>query len=225
MKRLILPFLGVVLLVAACRDTPEAVTRLPKRQSTMVPILGVDQDATMGALSGVARHIVTALRDPALRAAVAAAMKADSTSRLGLDLQDCDSPGVVHSLLAAGEKYGAGAAASVCASIKSRAAGALFMDPDRLRGWNGSTIPIVTAIENPRSALPATFHGYLSSERVIDLPADGSLKGPILVVLPLVHPHHNSYATQQGTARVVAVPSSQTPRAATTLIQPSVIPK
>src|SRR4051812_43391116 len=134
MKRLILPLLlASMSLSAACRDTTEAVTaRLPTRANAIVPVAGIDRDVTMGGLSGVARHIVTALRDPAVRTAVAAAMKADSSSRLGLDLQDCDAKGVVQALMAAGEKYGASSAAAICGVIKSRGVGALFMDPGRL---------------------------------------------------------------------------------------------
>jgi hypothetical protein len=62
------------------------------------------------------------------------------------------------------------------------------MDPDRAAQWSGREAPIVAAIATSGTALPATFVAYRSPELMIDLPSDGSLRGPLLVVLPFRHP-------------------------------------
>jgi hypothetical protein len=143
----------------------------------------------MGALSAIARHVSAGLRDSATRMAVAQAMKSGDAPTLGLNLHACEANAVVARLLVKGERAGGEPVAAVCAAIRQHRGMTLYMDPDRLRVWNGYSIPIVTALAAPDAAnLPSTFHGYRSPGRLIDLPSDGSEKGPILVVLPYVHP-------------------------------------
>ena len=141
-------------------------------------------DGTMGGLSVVALQISLSLQDPDTRQALAAALKTDTMARGGVDLQDCDHSSLAHQLLAVGERRGGRTAASLCAEIAGRRGLILYMDPDRLAAWSGRDTPVVAAIENPQAPLPSEFTAYRSPTRTIALPSDGSLKGPILVVLP-----------------------------------------
>lgn len=165
--------------------TPNRIIGAPSRV-----LVAADADPVMGTLSPIAQYVAAGLQDFAVRLAVHRALTSPSAHRMGLDLHACASDSVIISLLRAGERRGAGLAASVCQMLGSMNGAVLFMDPSRLRKWNGSTVPIVTAIANPGRELPATFHGYRSPNRLIDLPADGSIQGPVFIVLPYQHPAH-----------------------------------
>ncbi|HJQ10665.1 MAG TPA: hypothetical protein VJ840_06490 [Gemmatimonadaceae bacterium] len=62
------------------------------------------------------------------------------------------------------------------------------MSPNRAAAWDPATMPIVTAIEDPLGRRRGNFLGYLSPSKTIELPEDGRIGGPILVVLGMPHP-------------------------------------
>lgn len=198
---------GALITVAACDADPVVPVREIVPRTSVHLIVGVDSDLTMGRYSAVARHLAWALRDSATRMNLATLLKHDSTTLLGADLQACDTEGPVKAIFDAAERRGAGLASVVCATLKRTPGGVLYMDRDRLRAWDGTTIPIVTAIEHPEHPPLRSFHGYLATDRAIDLPPDGSLAGPILVILPLIHPSHHEFARNKGRDRIVTVPA------------------
>ena len=161
-----------------------------------LPMSAVDTNDAMGPLAGVARHIAAGLQDSATRMAIARVLKTTGESRIGLDLQSCDQ-GEVSRLLVAGERAGAGAADSVCRKLQALSGLVLYMDPDRLRAWDGSVIPVVTAVARLDTNLAASFHGYLTSIRIVELSRDRPPAGPLLVVLPYRHPRRVPGRTTQ----------------------------
>jgi hypothetical protein len=142
----------------------------------------------MGALSPIAQHLVVALEDSSVRVAVARAMKQPQAGVAGLDLQGCASDPVVSALLASGEKRGGAAAKAICSALEKMNGAILYMDPTEVKRWDGTTIPIVTARATLSGVLPKALQGYRSPDRLIAIPTDGSMSGPILVVLPIPHP-------------------------------------
>ncbi|CAN5858451.1 hypothetical protein BH11GEM1_BH11GEM1_35140 [soil metagenome] len=160
-------------------------------ERTLLAALAPDSDATMGALSAIARHISAAMQDSAVRVHVKMALM-QSTSAVGIDLQSCDKDPAITELFASGERFGAGAAPTLCSFAKGRVGLVLYMDRDRLRNWSPSVSPVVTAIANPDQPIAKSFHGYRSPVRTIDVPSDGSLQGPLLVVLPYQHPSRHA---------------------------------
>ena len=187
MKRvLVLVLVGAVALVAGCsRDLIAPGGASFSRDAGF--LAAPDNDSTMADLSPIARHLIVALRDSTLRIDLARALKAQENGTLGIDLHDCDHDALAVRVLREGERRGAGGASLACTRIRQRAGMVLYMDRDRLRGWDGTTIPVVTAVSNPDRGLPVTFRGYRSATQMIDLPSDGSIRGPILVVLPYMH--------------------------------------
>jgi hypothetical protein len=175
----------------------------------------VGNDA-MGPLSGVARHVAAGLQDSATRMAIMRALKSPGQSRAGIDLQACRA-GVVSQLLLNGERAGAGAAKAVCDQMQALKGLVLFMDPDRLSAWDGSVIPIVTALARPDSLLAPSFHGYLTASRIVDLSRDNPPAGPMLVVLPYQHRSRGQIGTAQAVPLGTVYPaprpsSSQSPK-------------
>ena len=196
--------LGTSLCVlAACqRDLPISppVHSAPLPQRVAIP----DADPVMGVLSALAQHVVLALRDSSTRMDVMRAMKGNNPTLLGLDLRSCSTDLVVQRIFAMGERRGGSAATTMCQLASSHVGLVLYMDRDRLRAWDGLTIPIVTAIERPNETLPPTFHGYRSASRVIDLSRDSTAGGPLLVVLPLIH--QNGYAQRANDSPSLGIP-------------------
>lgn len=163
-------------------------------------------DPTMGSLSSLARHVSLALQSEAVRREVYDSMKSPEALGAGLNLQECNHSGVAQDLLRSGELAGGSSAAAFCAAIRGLNGLTLYMDPGRLDNWNPKFLPIVTAIANPGTKLPAHFLGYRSARFTIDLPGNGSLKGPILVVLPRKHPR--AYGKTPPTVDFRAIPQS-----------------
>lgn len=188
-------------------------------QSRPKPTLGVSSatvalsDPTMGSLSSLARHVSMALQSDALRKEVHDSMSNPNAMGAGLDLQECDQPGVAQHLLRSGELVGGGSAAELCATIRRMDGLSLYMDPGRLQRWDPKLLPIVTAIADPNKKLPTHFLGYRSARYTIDLPANGSLKGPLLVILPLKH-QRRIVAGQRPNAqvRVIQLPTDTSRR-------------
>lgn len=190
MRRLaaVISSIVTVVTITACDQVTSPA--MNKRHRVVSPIVAPPiVDPTMGSLSPVARHIVIALRDPAMRTALRQALVASSSSGVGLDLADCGGTSPAAMLLTRGEELGGSAAVDLCALITRRHGVTLYMNRTALAGWDGSVIPVVTAIENPAAPLPATFQGYRSPTVSIQLPGRGrALSGPLLVVLPIAHP-------------------------------------
>jgi hypothetical protein len=197
--------LGVLLavgaLLVACVDSLPIVPRREARPSATI-IGKADDDATMGNLSEVARHISASLEDPRVRGAVVRAMKDSVNNPIGLDLTECDAGSVAGNTLRSGELRGGRDASTLCEEMKQRGGVILFMDRGRLATWDSTTIPIVTAIANPNVPLQKTFHGYRSPDLVMDVPSDGSLGGPILIVVPAT-------STRFALRRNASVPSTE----------------
>lgn len=174
--------LAVTAMLASC-DRERTVS--PHAESnTPSPLLTAVTDEAMGPHSALAQLIALALQDSAARFGLATALRTDSTARTGIDLQDCATSPVVVALLKAAERRGGATAAAACETMSRQRGLVLYMDPDRVAQWDGRESPIVTAIADPQLALPRTFLGYRGPNQTIQLPSDGSLRGPILVVLP-----------------------------------------
>lgn len=185
-----LPAMAAIVALSACDQTtnPTGVAR-PAVMHVAAVVAPPVVDPTMGSLSPLARHIVIALRDSAMRAALVQAMKAAQPRGLGLDLSTCNQPGPAQSLIRAGESRGGASAASICALIAKTHGVTLYMNAPALAAWDPSVIPVVTAIDNPQKKLSHVFVGYRSPTRTIALSDTGhSISGPVLVVLPIPHP-------------------------------------
>lgn len=181
-----------------------AVSELPPREVRFA-VANTPADPVMGSLAGVARAISAGLQDPAVRHRVAAAMKERGTHPIGIDLRDCAGGTPAAQLVASGAARLAANPEAMCDAIRGRVGMVLYMDGDRLTHWDSSTVPIVTAIDNPDQSLPASFLGFRSPDVTVALPADGSLRGPILVVLPL--PHDGMLPSARMPVRTIQVPN------------------
>lgn len=171
-------------LVACDRPLPTAspATSLTLRPQVLTPPVS---EKVMGKLSPLARHLVIALRDSAMRAALITAMKGQEATHPGLDLHDCGQ-GTTRRLLETGERNGGNNAADVCALLASTRGVVLYMAPEQLAKWDATVIPSVTAIEDVSGGRAGPRLAYRSPERMIDI-SDASFRGPLLVILPYVH--------------------------------------
>jgi hypothetical protein len=189
-------------LISACnrQDLPSTVRpSLPSSASHVIrPVRPAAVDSVMGQLSPIAQHLAAGLQDSTIRMAVYRAMKSPGANHGSLDLQTCAADPAVSSLVTSGERHGAGPAVAMCALIARLPGATLYMDPTQLARWDGTTIPIVTAVEKANRRLPATIRGYRSPDLLMDLPTDGSLQGPVLVVVPIAHPSRLSRAPVPG---------------------------
>jgi hypothetical protein len=183
-----LAIIGMVIFLAACNnDTVDVGVRHPPvRQLATRTVADVVSDSTMGVLSPLARQIAFALRDSMTRVRIARAMKNQGTI-LGLDLQACDDDTEVSAIFTEGERQGGATATKLCTAAMNRSGAVLYMDRDRLSHWDGAETPIVTAVASPDRPLRKSFLGYVAPDRVADLPVDGDISGPVLVVLPYTH--------------------------------------
>src|SRR6185312_4749517 len=111
-------------------------------------------DPTMGAYSQLARHIVIALQDSAVRMQLYQAINARGPGGAVIDLSTC-SMGLSSRILAAGEQRGAGSARLVCDRAKSGVGAILYMNAESAAAWRPNSIAIVTAISDPSAPLPS----------------------------------------------------------------------
>jgi hypothetical protein len=172
-------------------NTPNVIS--PIKQAALGPVV---TDPGMGNLSSLAHQVVVGLGNPRVRMMVVEAMKNPAAAGAGLDLNDCASGSVVAQLLVAAEQRGAGSAATTCSDIGRWGGLTLYMAESGLRRWDGTFIPIVTALSARGPAVPKQWKGYRSGDRAIDLFADKPVPGPVLVVLPLTHPTRVANATR-----------------------------
>ena len=176
--------LAAVAMTACNSDRPVAPNVVaPAKAVATYAISAPVSDDVMGPLSPVAHFIAAALHDQDARVRLRAALMAPGLSMSGLSLSSCSSDEVLKQLFAAGERRGAGKAGALCQMLRTRGGVSLWMAPGRLRGWSPSMMPIVAAIDNPSRRLPPKFKGYLGARRAVELPEDGSINGPILMVL------------------------------------------
>ena len=175
------------------RSTPERRVNA-KRGPSSIGARAPVADKVMGPLSELARHVSAGLQDPAVRGRVVRAMKDSAMGRNGLDLTACDATELFGAVFTAAERRGGRSGGLLCSNIREARGLILYMDRDRLAGWDSTTIPIVTAVADPTQAMPNSFVGYRSPLQTIDLPRDGSVGGPILVILPYLH--HRRFAFQ-----------------------------
>ena len=161
----------------ACKDSQPFVPR--REPPPPITISGAaDNDATMGSLSELARHVAAGLQDARLRGEIVRAMKDSIDNPMGLDLTQCETGSLAGKVLFAGELRGGREASTLCDVLKGSKGALLYMDRERLMKWDSTTIPIVTAIANPDARLAKSFHGYRSPDLTVDVPSDGSLGGP-----------------------------------------------
>jgi hypothetical protein len=165
-----------------------------------------ENDPVMGDLSGIAQHVAAAMQSPAVRATIAAALKAPN-GITQLDLQDCGRNAAIKAMLDEGQRRGGGEPGALCSAIAQADGMVLYMDRDLLARWDPATVvPVVTALAHPASALPAVFRGYRTPEETVDLPGDGSVTVPVLVVLPNIHPSRKSRRPElKGDAQSVTI--------------------
>lgn len=179
--------------VAACNDPDLAVRTAPAPTDGPRLARVAEHDPVMGDLSGIAQHVAAAMQSPAVRATIAAALKQAPNGITELDLQDCGRNAAIKAMLDEGQRRGGAAPGALCSAIAKTDGMVLYMDRDLLARWNpAAVVPIVTALANPGAALPAAFRGYRTPEETIDLPGDGSVTVPVLVVLPNIHPSRKS---------------------------------
>lgn len=209
-------------LLSACERHESVSPIAPDYQTPRASVadVGVANDSTMGNLAAFARLVVGGLRDSSVRQGVRSALMA-ATARPGVDLQLCEGDEVARQLFAAAERHGLGSAANWCQAAMVRPGLVVYMDPEGLRSWDGTTIPIVTAIANPSRPLPTHFLGYRSTERTVELDGNLSRSGPILVVLPFVNPSSARVRAQAAEIRAVASPTTVTPAATVPLPAPA----
>ncbi len=185
-----LSMIAVVVTALACERTAPVILVAPATHAatrSFAPTPPV-VDSAMGALSAYAQYVVAGLRDSAARMAVWRALKAPTTPREGLDLQACGTHPAVDALFAASERQGHGQAQSICVALKGMRGAILYMDAERLKQWDGTSIPLVTAIADPNGHMPSQLTAYRSTRRTVVIASDGSTLGPVLVVLPYKHP-------------------------------------
>lgn len=170
--------------MATTPDRPAAARPAHVAYSLSAPV----SDATMGAFSPIAQAIAAGLQDSTARVNVYRAMKSRALDAVaGLDLQACESDSPIKALLASAEHFGAGPAKDLCAFLTQREGAILYMDPSRLARWDGTTIPVVAARETMNAPLPQAIQVYRSPNRLMTMPTDGSMVGPIVYVLPIAH--------------------------------------
>ena len=180
----------LMLAVLGCAESPTS-TQLPAPPKSLMKhasIGSVVADPVMGKLSAVARQVVVGLGDAEVRRMVVLAMKSPAAAGAGLDLSTCEQGAITAKLMTAAELRGAREVEGLCSVTSGSRGLTLFMSQDGLRRWDGSFVPIVTAIENPRGQLPKQWKGYRSGQRTIDLFANQPTPGPVLVVSTIVHP-------------------------------------
>lgn len=218
--RLLLCVLPQVWLFGCAPDRQPLSPRAPHAPARTVSGPAI-QDVAMGQLSPFARHIVAGLQDPQVRSRLVRAMKASHVRGVGIDLQDCEPNTVAGDLLEAGSRRGGSAAIDVCSSFKQSGGMTLYMDRDRLAHWDSTVIPVVTALQDP-DHVPATFLGYRSPTRTIELERDAPLAGPLLVLLPISHPDRWS---ERGPRPAIVRPSIvPNPPPSRTPVPPPVLP-
>lgn len=207
------PFI-LICLVTACGDGPTS-SKVPVNAANVraAPARAPLSDVVMGPLSVIAREVVTGLGDAPTRRGVLQALKASANSGMGIDLTSCNASGVVLDLLVAAERRGAGRASDICESITETRGLVLYMSARDLRRWDGSFIPIVTAISLNPAALPDKWQGYRSPETAIELSSREPAPGPVLLILPVNgHPRltPGSRGRPQQTTSFGPPPSSKT---------------
>lgn len=179
----------VVLVAAVGCQSERSLTAPPVSAAPNRTIIGQPaNDRTMGRLSGIARHLSAALQEAAMRGLLNRALKSPGAIGIGIDLQDCEAPTLVGQLLRAGERRGGESAEALCHAFQHEKGLTLYVDRSTLKGWDSTTSPIVTALEDPDAPLPQTFLGYRSPSRTIEIGAGTKIKSPILVILPVMHP-------------------------------------
>lgn len=186
-RRVLTGWLGVTLVGVVSCERPTAVPLSPTMAPsapTFVRLTAPVTDVAMGSLSPLARHLVAALRDPSLRRELAIALK-DTAASYSLDLQDCRTSSLAKRLFDAGEHEGFGSSSALCAQIVSMNGAILYMAPERLQGWDGSVIPLVSALARPDLPAPATIHAYRSTTRAVEISMAHPGEGPLLVILPV----------------------------------------
>jgi hypothetical protein len=200
----------IALSIVACTrgDVSSVVPPVQARESahSFIRVLPPVDDPTMGSLSSAAQHIAAGLQDSVIRMAIRRSLLESHASVPELDLQACDiTASDSDKLLQSGERRGAKVARDLCKMFKGMNGAILYMDPTQLAHWDGSTIPIVTAVADPDQPLPASIRGYRSPNVMIDMPTDGSMAGPMLAVLPLQHESQRSLRATAPSTRAVFV--------------------
>lgn len=202
----------VAFCTTACeRPMPVSPLHSVSASSARVPVPAPAADSAMGALSQYAQVVVAALGDSVTRIAVWEKLRSPSTPLEGIDLQSCGSDAVVDRLLLAGQRRAGRSAAEVCSALQKMPGAILYMDRSRLKQWDGTSIPLVTAIERPDDRLPKILTVYRSARRTMSVPSDGSTLGPVLVILPYTHPSHRPgvVPSNDPPAVVLRTPSQQ----------------
>jgi hypothetical protein len=201
-------------LIAACeqRSIVSPTTRPSPSVSPQSNKSVTVDDPVMGNLSALARHVVGALRDSALRQDIARALKETESPRSGLDLQGCAPGSLSRRIMDEGERRGQGASAQMCGLVNSLHGAILYMAPERLAQWNGGTVPVVTAISDPQAPLPPFFKGYRSTSRVVDLSSTSPAPGPLLVILPFRHARRAARQGSTSSVKIIEVPRPDSSR-------------
>jgi hypothetical protein len=203
----------------ACTDS---LPNVPRRAAPPAKTINgsADDDKTMGNLSEIARHVSAALEDPRVRGALVRAMKDSVNNPAGVDLTECSGGSIAENLLRAAELRGGRDASTLCNDLRVGKGAMLFMDRSRLAGWDSTTIPVVTAIANPDAPIAKSFHGYRSPDLVMDVKADGSVGGPVLVIVPYANPHRASGRSTQPLGSQSVSPAREAPRRARAGVAP-----
>jgi hypothetical protein len=216
-RRRLVTALCAVSVLTAC-EQPKVVSpgiAAPQPNASYSVLVDPVADRAMGELSPLARHLSAALRDSTMRLALAKAMK-DSSASGSVDLQDCANASIAEDLLANGQRHLGGSANQFCAMLRALPGAILYMDPQRLQAWDGQATPIVTALSDPRAALPDSIVGYRSPSRSITMARTRIVDGPLLVILPYAHPRTSAKRRNTLTTEAIGfrLPDSLTPKRA-----------
>lgn len=196
----------------AC-DRVVATTAAPQTANTSASLADNPPivDPVMGELSQLARHIIGALRDSVTRRSLARALKDSVNIRSGVSMKECASSSLSKMMLEEGERRGLGRAASMCALISARHGVILYMAPERLSRWDGTEMPVVTAISNPSAGIPDRLTAYRSTSKSVEISTAKSEAGPLLVILPFTRVRPGDASASTPKVRTFVVKGTDSP--------------
>lgn len=141
-----------------------------------------------GEMEQTVRAVAAGLQDSTTRKMVALIFRSDTTGIPMIDLQACSADGISRRLLNTAELKGGPKSQLLCAKLGASRGAVLYLNREDVRRWDGTTIPPVTALVNENAPMPSAVPVYLSPARFTTLSTEGATAGPVLVVVPVVHP-------------------------------------
>jgi hypothetical protein len=202
-----LALLAMYTTVACERATKPVSHSRPVSVASAITIATAVNDPTLDDLSVVAQLVATALQDSTTRMELRGELLANPKEAM-IDLQSCRENGVASRMFAISERRGVRNATAMCTAAIAREGLTLYLDPARLNQWDGTTIPLVTAIAHPDRPLADSITVYRSPARTMRMSTNATFDGPIIVILPEAHSSRAGRRNHPTLMR--AIPVSQT---------------